>query len=581
MAINAKEKPGPEGGLAPVGGWWAVPVLDEGVGLTKGSLLLLASGFGPLWLQLCVNLWQRPQYQFFPLALAGVGLLGWRSLQTTPRPWRAGSAGVGLALLGCSLGLLAAGVWLWSPWLGMIASLLGWTGLCWRGGGGRLAGAMLPALVLALTFLPPPLGLDTRLMLDLRGLAVSGSSRVLDALGVAHVLSGNIIELPHAKLLVEEACSGINSFLLILAVGLFYLCWRRRSWGRILVCLPCALATVVLGNVGRITLGAWLQSRWNLNILSGWRHELVGLALVAGYVGFIWSLDALLEFIAERLVEPPAPPRAAPAAGPPEPALQTAPPAPPSAGGERRGRRWRMAGGVCALLGVASLARGYQHQRVQQAAGPMAASASALRAGAVLTLPERIGGWTRQPAEAPQLRQVETAGICSQIWKYQQGALGATVALDYPFRGYHDVLVCYRLAGWNLVQQQCRDGGGDARPAWMEVEMEQPPITWGALWFSTVDEQGRWMEAPAGRPVPGLEKRPFRERMARWISGDQAWQLPAGDEVITYRIQTLATGYEAWSAPQRKAAGELFAAARQLLAQQLLGQFERKTPARP
>jgi len=59
------------------------------------------------------------------------------------------------------------------------------------------------------------------------------------------------------------------------------------------------LGFVLLGNVSRITLGAWLKFQYHLDILSGWRHETVGLILFASYLGLILSLDQLLVFLTE------------------------------------------------------------------------------------------------------------------------------------------------------------------------------------------------------------------------------------------------------------------------------------------
>ena len=583
ITVESNREAKPDRSSTQLGGWWFTLALGDGAGPNKGSLLLLSAGFVPLLVVFFVNLWGRPHYQFFPLALVGVAVLGWRTLQTTTRPLEAGRAGVGPMLIGASFCLLAAGVLVWSPWLAMIAALLGWTGICWQGGGWRLVRAMLPALVLAVTFLPPPLNLDAELMQSLRRTAVRWSSRVLDSWGVIHILSGNIVELPRQKLMVEEACSGINSFLLTLAAGLFYLLWRRRSAWRIGLILPCVLASVVLGNVGRITLGAWLQNRGTVNILSGWRHEVVGLILMGSYVGLIWSLDAFLAFLAD-----PAPDTRVESDGQPVAEGQTAatpasgPPIATAGPGGASGWWW-LVGGAFALLGVAALGRGWQHRyerahQSNQMPEAIAASESALRAGATFTLPEQVGGWTRLQSESPLLHKVETVGVFSQIWKYQNADLLAAVAFDYPFRGYHDVTYCYKSAGWKMVKQERIDAGAEASPACMEVEMKQDPLGWGALWFSTVDERGRWLEIPVARPPSTAERLSIRERVGRWMGTLEQWYEPVGNDVTTYRMQTLVTDYTPMTASQRASTRELFETTRKLLAQQLMGQLQPKTP---
>ena len=428
--------------------------------------------------------------------------------------------------------------------------MLGLAGVAWWIGGWKLLRATVPALVLVLTIIPPPLALDAELMLHLRGLAVRWSSRLLDTLGVIHSLSGNVIELPRQKLLVEEACSGINSVLFTLAACLFYLLWRRRSVGRILVCLPCALAGVLLGNVIRITLGAWLEFRQGIDILSGWRHELVGLVLLAMYLALIVSLDELLDFLAHPMWAPAAAP-AAPAAAPaPVDTVRVR---------ARLAPRWGwVAGCAFALLGVAGLGRGWLHYHGQKAEFVMAAK-SALRAGATFTMPEQIGNWKRLNSAVP-LHKVETQGIFSQVWHYQKGETVASVALDYPFRGYHDVTVCYTLQGWRITRQERQAGEGtNGSPPLMEVEMNREPVSQGSLWFSTVDEQGHWLEMPV------LERRVL-----------DRWKLSGRIEPASYRVQVLVTGYGPLSPAEREPARQLFEDARKLLAQQLFGQMQRK-----
>jgi exosortase len=536
--------------VAGSGGGPPDPAPGEGAGLSRRDLGLLAFGFAPLLLLFFANLWGRAYYQFFPLALAGAGFLAWARLKEVPRPLSPGPGLATAALLGASFCVLIAATLWWSPWLASLAALLGVVGVGWWQGGARVAQALGPALVLTLTLIPPPLNLDVRLMLFLRGLAVRGSSRLLDAFDVVHYLSGNVIELPRQKLLLEEACSGINSVLLTLAMCLFYLLWRRRSVVRFLLCLPCVLASVLLGNIFRITLGAWLKFHHDIDILSGWRHELPGLLLLALYMALIVSLDESLNFLTS-----PGPMMAdAPAAPTPVSPL----PDPMRVAGGVASRWARVAGCAFALLGVAELGRGWLHSHRQQTALVMA-SKSALRPGATFTLPEQLGNWKRLNAAA-LTQKVETQGICSKIWHYQSGATVATVALDYPFRGYHDVTGCYRLQGWRIGRQSLQaEGGTNSSLPLMVVEMDKAPASHGLLWFSTVDEQRHWMETTE-------MKRSFWDR----------FDLSGGFGLVptSYRVQVLVAGYGLLAPDDQAAARQLFESARKLLAQQLFEQMQ-------
>ena len=542
--------------LPPAAGAPREPTIAERTGLTRRNVALLAFGFTPLLLEFFANLWGRPHYQFFPLALAGAGLLAWSRLKGLPRPFASGQAVWAAALMGVSFCVMTAATVLWSPWLASLAAVLCLAGVAWWIGGGKLLRALVPALVLLLTIIPPPLALDAQLMLYLRGLAARWSSRLLDQFGVIHLLSGNVIELPQRKLLVAEACSGINSVLFTFAVGLFYLVWRRRRVWRFGVCLPGTLAAVLLGNVIRITLGAWLEYRHGIDILSGWRHELAGMVLVAMYLALIVSLDQGLDFLTAPtgldLTPLPTPGRRAESAE----QLRTLN---LERGSKHNAPRWAQAVACAfALLGLAELARGVLHHQQQKVAFVMA-SKSALRAGATFTMPEQIGNWKRLNSAVPG-HQVETQGIFSQIWHYQRGQTVASVALDYPFRGYHDVTICYTLQGWHITRQERQTGPGTNRSmALMAVAMNKEPVSQGSLWFSTVDEQGHWMETPM------VEQRVL-DRL----------KLSGRLEPVSYRVQVLMTGYGPSPPAEQEAARQLFEAARELLVPQLFGQMPPK-----
>ena len=84
---------------------------------------LLVFGFAPLLLQFFTNLWERPYYQFFPMALVGAVVLAKRGIEELPRPLTPGQRFLTLLLVGASFALLFLGLVMWSPWLAGIAAL--------------------------------------------------------------------------------------------------------------------------------------------------------------------------------------------------------------------------------------------------------------------------------------------------------------------------------------------------------------------------------------------------------------------------------------------------------------------------
>ena len=452
--------------------------------------------------------------------MLGAAFLAWVRFREVPRPLQPGQTVITVLLMAVSFSILATGALFWSPWLGAIAALVGLVGLVWWAGGYSFLKSMLPAMLVLLVIIPPPLSADTRLVQDLRMLAVAWSSRVLDLLNITHSLSGNVIELPGQNLLVDEACSGINSVLITLACCLFYGLWKRRPALHIAFCLVSSLTFVLLGNTMRITLGAWLKFRFSIDILSARSHELAGLLLFMAYLILILSVDQLLV-----LGDHPGSPAAVQDCADRWSAVPGTHEAAGSSGcvfGADVGMRVRIYGMRAAWLGWL---------QYQAAKARPAAAQPALREGANFAMPEQVGDWKRLNTEVPPLQKVETMGVFSQIWHYRRGETLASVALDYPFQGYHDVTVCYTLRGWDLLKQWARvPANTNVSPPFAEVQMLNHMGLHGALWFSAVDEQGRWMAG--ADPNPGL---------GRSILG--RFKKQAARPPVSYQMQVLVTGF--------------------------------------
>lgn len=479
------------------------------LGLVVGLILL---GFAPLWWVYFGNLWSREAYQFFPLALAGVGLLLFREYEEFPRPLVPGSAWVAGTLLLVSLLLLAFGTYIWSPWVGAVALLPTLAGLVWWLGGWPLFRQLFPAGLLFLTIILPPMKLDEVFTLQLQHLSTIGSSYVLNLLNVTHQMYGNVIEIPGHKLLVEEACSGMKSVLFTAAATIFYMFWRRRSLLVVLISMALVLGVVLLGNVVRITSGAWLEYHYQINILTGARHETAGMILLASYLGFILLLNRIYVKLGVPVIEKkglPSEVNRIPSRAPLYP--------------------FWMKVGVSGflLLGIAQLGRAWQRQNEDHLY--VKTSASVLDKNTVINLPDEISTWYRIQSGGPTLLKVEAfGGISSQVWQYRKGRLVATISLDYPFTGYHDVKICYTGNGWQVADEKLRPYMGNSGEApYQEVKMNKDNFREATLWFSTIDDKGKWMEKSFTR-MNILER--FRHEL--------------GESTTTYRMQMIVHGTE-------------------------------------
>jgi len=515
------------------------------------GVALVCLGFLPL-LGLFFRLsWSRPAYQFFPLALVGVVMLGWRAIRQTGLVGGAGSLRLTRLLTLAAGGVCLAANLLWSPWLAYLAFLLGLMAGLWGVGGRALLKAFVPVFLLLLAMLPPPLGGDQILTLWLRSVAVDASSALLDFMHVLHVRDGNTLLLPGKNLLVEEACSGINSFVLCNVAGLFWGLWRRRPLRWLLLSLPVISLFVVLGNVLRITLATVADYYWQVNLLTGWPHESFGLGLLMGYCLLIWSTDHLLLFLTRSDEEPPAEPAAQEVAAP---SMRAGLPDEPRSCGPVFG--FRFAGVFFAVTGLSFfIAHLFAKGGPALAALPMFPSVPELK----LSMPESLAGWQRMSSNVGEQTLVQTLGVHSTVWHFQRNGIEAVVAVDYPLNGFHNVKTCYLGNGWQVASQEelFRPSGREMLHA-IRLTL-QKTIRHAMVYHSVVDGHGEWLSEQTSLGVK------FGDSPSRFAAG--------------YRIQLITGGYAPLSSSAAAVSQDLFFQARQLLVPQMVDQL-RKEPGK-
>lgn len=516
---------------------------------------LLLLGHLPLLVRFFSEQWGRPQYQFYPLMLLAAAYVAWQRLvELDSASIVAGSKWASRSLLGASLALLIAAFLLWSGRGAAIAMWIALASLAWQYGGWTVARALAPSgLLLALT-IGPPLGFEDTLLQDMRALAVWLGGTVLLWLGVPHLTTGTVIEIVGRRLLVAEACSGINSLMAVLGFTLVLGFLKHHNGRRIAALLLFATFFALLANVGRITLGVWLEAAKGIDILSGTIHEWTSIIIFCICMALVFSADALISLVwmllrqrgggtAEReprKIQPEAPSR------------RHLPPFTVTRG------MWYVAVAF-ALLGIVQIGNAAMRGGLTVwFASPFTPH---LPIGTAVSLPEELAGWKRSEAQEKYLAQPEIEGKRSQAWVYTRDATTAIVAMDFPFAGFHDLMICYQNAGWTVSEKVVKAQvlpQGDAPYIAARVDRLKEH---GYSWFGAVNERGVWVQPPSPTRAGRLQQR--LEHL-----GQPDWNA------ASYQVQVWVQVYEPLSDQQRQELESLYLAARSELATQLLQKLQ-------
>ncbi|MCU0978009.1 MAG: exosortase U [Pirellulaceae bacterium] len=546
----------------------------------------------PLFLLHLRNLWvMRPHYQFFPLLLGGIGWLLWKrwprwSVHVPPSWWSSG-------LLGCGLAVLAVSVLFFSPWLAAVAIVLSVGGLIGRYAAPGQWRDWLPVWLVMWLIVPPPFRWDYRLILWLQSSTSRMASVLLDVLGVQHLMEGNALVLPGHRMLVDEACSGVNSVLVLLVLTALFVVAARRPliWTGLL--LASSVAWAWAANVVRVSTIAIAQAWFQLDLSSGWRHELLGYVTILLALSWLVSTDYCLAFFLRPIVlrdadlsryaSWPSPlsnawnwcmgagwtvreggkRRAASGTqdGSTAPREVAASPV-VSPVGASRDYLWLGAFGLLATVQLASFAvpasdRGRDFPSVRFERGDM---------------PAELDGWSLVDYAPVERGRDDQNGHFSSEWRYRREPLECRVSVDYPFHGWHELTICYTGSGWGVVN---RREVTDEQPR-VETELSKPTGEYGWLLFALFGPTGECLEPSRGNDArwPSLQEKLARSPLGSWLLGRRY----GGVVEATYQVQVFASSAVGLSAAQRADVQRLFLAAQARVVTAYLGKAAGRKP---
>jgi len=124
----------------------------------------------------------------------------------------------------------------------------------------------------------------------------------LDAWGVPVARQGVTIFVAQYQLLVEDACSGMNSLVGLIAVSLLYIYLMRGSNWRYSLALLCFVIPIAIAaNIMRIMILILLTYFFGDKVAQGFLHFTAGMVLFATALVLVFGLDTLLHSLGRRL----------------------------------------------------------------------------------------------------------------------------------------------------------------------------------------------------------------------------------------------------------------------------------------
>jgi len=190
--------------------------------------------------------------------------------------------------------------------------MIGWLMMCsvtlltclalWRRGGRKSLLALAFPVAFMWCAVPWPTNLEESITMGLRGLLTSGSVAALHLLRIPAAFHGNVIELASGGVVVDSACSGINSLQASIMASLFlgeY--FNFRPWRRVMLLIAGALIAIC-GNFLRATALVLIANAHGPDALLAW-HDKLGLAETSGI--FIAIVVAAWVFSLKKATRPP------------------------------------------------------------------------------------------------------------------------------------------------------------------------------------------------------------------------------------------------------------------------------------
>jgi exosortase B len=258
-----------------------------------GASLVVA--YAPTFMTLAQGPWQTEQEGHGPLIIAAALWLVWQSrtklrqVSVSPFPvtgWLLLLFGLAILVLSRNQDVIFLEVASEIPVLaGCILLLAGWN--------------VLLILAFPLGFLifsaPVPAWLGDAITIPLKVFISDAVTSGLYALGYPIAQNGVAIQIGPYQLLVQDACSGLNSIFALSAIGVFYVYafrWHEKIRGLILLSLIVPIT--IAANFLRVIALVLIAYYGGIEMLEGVLHDLTGIALFIVAVAIMFMCDGVI-----------------------------------------------------------------------------------------------------------------------------------------------------------------------------------------------------------------------------------------------------------------------------------------------
>ena len=158
---------------------------------------------------------------------------------------------------------------------------------------------------------PPPFWVTTVMSWQFKLMSSALGVAMLESVGVPAYLSGNVIDLGETKLLVAEACSGLNYLFPFLSIGVIAaFMYRGPLWHKLIIVLATIPITIVM-NGFRIAVTGILVDRFGeehaegaLHFFEGWVVFVICLVVLFGVISVLCMVSKPRQNPLEALIQP-------------------------------------------------------------------------------------------------------------------------------------------------------------------------------------------------------------------------------------------------------------------------------------